>query len=115
MSARPSIPTLNTPEHHFGAMFLILVTRSPDGETLRAALNLAESAAVAAWALRPEELLTLTVEQYRQLLDYTAASEVFDLALFLGGDRKQIRTLVDYIAGVMAEVQARYPSPNPQE
>ncbi|MEH0535729.1 hypothetical protein QBB31_13995 [Streptomyces scabiei] len=114
MSARPSIPTLNTPEHHFGAMFLILMTRSPDDETLRAALRLAENAAVAAWAQRPEELITLTVEQYRQLLDYTAASEVFDLALFLGGDRKQIRTLMDYIAGVMAEVHARYPFPNPQ-
>ncbi|MFJ9907949.1 hypothetical protein ACIRVK_34595 [Streptomyces sp. NPDC101152] len=114
MSARPAIPKLNTPEHHFGAMFLILIARSPDDETLHAALRLAENAAVAAWALRPEGLTTLTVEQYRQLLDYTAASQVFDLALFLGGDRKQIRTLMDYIAGVMAEVHTRYPSPNPQ-
>ncbi|MFG2022277.1 hypothetical protein [Streptomyces sp. NPDC048825] len=114
MSARPSIPVTNTPEHHFGAMFLILLTRAPDDATLGAAVRLAENAAIAAWALRPDELVNLTVEQYRQLLDYTAAPEVFDLALFLSGDRKQIRTLMDYIAGVMAEVHARYPSPNPQ-
>ncbi|MFI7136608.1 hypothetical protein ACIBQ5_02210 [Streptomyces massasporeus] len=111
MPTHPSIPAINTPEHHRGAMILILLTFAPDEEALRAALHLAENAAIAAWALRPEDLANLTVEQYRQLLDYAAAPQVLDLALYLGGDRKQIRTLMDFITGVMADVQARYPTP----
>ncbi|MXM62189.1 hypothetical protein GR925_01660 [Streptomyces sp. HUCO-GS316] len=95
-------------------MFLVLLTRAPDEATLRAAVHLAENAAVAAWALRPDGLAPLTVEQYRQLLDYAAAPQILDMALYIGGDRKQIRTLMDFITGVMADIQARYPTPRPR-
>ncbi|WP_411142286.1 hypothetical protein [Streptomyces sp. x-80] len=114
MPARPQIPVIDTPEHHFGAMFLIILTRSPDDVTLRAAVRLADNAAIASWALRPDDLVTLTVEQYRQLLDYAAAPQVLDLALYLEGDREHIRTLMEHIAREIAEVIAHYPQPNAQ-
>ncbi|WP_435970262.1 hypothetical protein [Streptomyces sp. Qhu_M48] len=74
-------PAFNTPEHHLGEMALILLTRAPGDAALRAAANLIDNAAIAAWALRPDALVPLTQEQYRQLLDYVAAPHVFDLAL----------------------------------
>ncbi|WP_329318036.1 hypothetical protein [Streptomyces sp. NBC_01262] len=114
MPARPSIPIIDTPDHHFGAMFLILLTRAPDDDTLRAAARLADNAAVASWALRPDDLATLSVDQYRQLLDYAAAPEVLDLALYLRGDKKRIRTLMDHITREIAEVLSHYSPPNPQ-
>lgn len=104
-------PTFNTPEHHLGEMALVLLTRTPDDAALRAAANLIDNAAVAAWALRPDALVPLTQEQYRQLLDYFAAPHVFDLALYLGGDRTQIRTLMDHIATQLDDALAHYPAP----
>ncbi|UNO42188.1 hypothetical protein [Streptomyces sp. MST-110588] len=115
MPARPSLPVINTPEHHLGAMFLVIATRQPDDATLRAAANLIDSAATASWALRPESLATLTQDQYRQLLDYAAAPQVLDLALYLGGDRKQIRTLMDHIGREIAELLIHHPAPQPQD
>ncbi|MCZ4099823.1 hypothetical protein [Streptomyces sp. H39-C1] len=109
MPARPPTPVINTPEHHFGAMFLVIATRQPDDATFRAAANLIDSAATACWALRPDDLATLTQQQYRQLLDYTAAPQVLDLAFYLGGDRKQIRTLMDHIGREIAELLIHYP------
>ncbi|MEW1658794.1 hypothetical protein [Streptomyces sp. NPDC093707] len=114
MPTRSSIPVIDTPEHHFAAMFLVIVTRSPDNATLRAAARLADNAAIAAWALRPDHLVALTVEQYRQLLDYAAAPHVLDLALYLSGDRKHIRTLMDHIAHEISELLTHYASPNTQ-
>ncbi|MFH9246726.1 hypothetical protein [Streptomyces sp. ISID311] len=114
MSPRNEIPVIDTPEHHFGAMFLILLTRAPDDATLKAAVRLADNAAIASWALRPDTLVTLTVEQYRQLLDYAAAPQVLDLALYLDGDRKQIRALMDHIAQHVDDVLAHYPPPTRQ-
>lgn len=108
MPAQPSTPVFNTPEHHFGAMFLVIATRAPDDKTLRSASNLIESAVIASWALRPDDLETLTPQQYRQLLDYTAAPQVLDLALYLGGDRKQVRTLMDHIGREIAELLIHY-------
>lgn len=115
MPARPSTPVINTPEHHFGAMFLVIATRQPDDATLRSAANLIDSAATACWALRAVDLTTLTQQQYRQLLDYTAAPQVFDLALYLGGDRKQIRTLMDHIGREIAELLIHYAPPKEQD
>ncbi|MFH9227637.1 hypothetical protein [Streptomyces lydicus] len=114
MPARPSTPVINTPEHHFGAMFLVIASREPDDVTLRAATNLIDSAATASWALRPDDLATLTQHEYRQLLDYTAAPQVLDLALYLGGDRKQIRTLMDHIGREIAELLIHYGPPQIQ-
>ncbi|WSQ08935.1 hypothetical protein OG604_14815 [Streptomyces sp. NBC_01231] len=114
MPARPSIPAINTPAHHFGAMFLILIARAPDTETLRAAMHLADNAVIASWALRPNDLEPLTVEQYRQLLNYAAAPEVLDLALYLRGDGKRIRILMDHIAREMTELLSHYSPPDPQ-
>lgn len=114
MPPRNAIPVIDTPEHHFGAIILILLTRAPDDATLKAAVRLADNAAIASWALRPDALVTLTVEQYRQLLDYAAAPQVLDLALYLGGDREQIRTLMDHIAQQIDDVLACYPQPNAQ-
>ncbi|MEU2558406.1 hypothetical protein ABZ626_03525 [Streptomyces longispororuber] len=109
MSAHP--PIIDTPEHHFGAMFLILLTRAPDDALLRSAASLVDSAATASWALRPDDLVTLTADQYRQLLDYAAAPQVLDLALYLGGERKRIRTLMDQIAREITELLAHYAPP----
>ncbi|MCX5233877.1 hypothetical protein OG824_01325 [Streptomyces prunicolor] len=114
MPARPSIPVINTPDHHVAAMFLVLLARAPDTATLRAATRLAKSAAVASWALRPDDLEPLTVEQYRDLLAYAAAPEVLDLALYLRGDRKRIRTLMDHIGREIAELLTHYSAPDPQ-
>ncbi|WP_063734412.1 hypothetical protein [Streptomyces sp. RTd22] len=114
MPARPSIPVIDTPEHHFAAMLLVILTRSPDNAALRAAASLADNAAIASWALRPDHLVALTVEQYRQLLDYAAAPQVLDLALYLGGDRRQLRTLMDQIAREIAELLTHYARPSMQ-
>lgn len=111
MPPRRPVSAITVPQHQSGAMLLVLLARAPGEAALQAAVHLAESAAIAAWALRPDDLAGLDVEQYRQLLDYAAAPQVLDLALYLGGDRKQIRTLMDFIAGVVAEVNARYPGP----
>ncbi|MGW6393283.1 hypothetical protein ACWFR1_22880 [Streptomyces sp. NPDC055103] len=111
MPKPPKTPAFNTPEHHLGAMTLVLLTRAPDDTTLRAAAGLVDSASVAAWALRTDPLEALTQEQYRQLLDYAAAPHVLDLALYLGGDRKQIRTLMDHIATELNDLLAHYPAP----
>ncbi|MFF8990067.1 hypothetical protein ACF09H_08995 [Streptomyces sp. NPDC014983] len=115
MPARPATPVINTPEHHFGAMFLVIATRQPDDATLRAAANLIDSAATASWALRPDSLARLAQDQYRQLLDYTAAPQVLDLALYLGGDRKQIRTLMDHVGREIAELLVHYPAPQSRD
>ncbi|MGW0764507.1 hypothetical protein [Streptomyces sp. NPDC002676] len=114
MPARPTPPVINTPEHHFGAMFLVIATRQPDDAALRAAANLIDSAATACWALRPDDLAPLTQQQYRQLLDYAAAPQVLDLALYLGGDRKQIRTLMDHIGREIAELLIHHQPPRAQ-
>ncbi|MEV8388635.1 MULTISPECIES: hypothetical protein [unclassified Streptomyces] len=114
MSARPSTPVISTPEHHLGAMSLVILTRAPDDETLRAAARLVDSAAIASWALRPDDLRTLGQQQYRQLLDYAAAPQVLDLALYLRGDKKQIRTLMDHITREIAELLIHHPSPKAQ-
>ncbi|MDQ0602031.1 hypothetical protein QF037_006376 [Streptomyces canus] len=114
MPDRPSVPVINTPDHHFGAMFLILLARAPDTAMLRAATRLADSAAVASWALRPDGLKPLTVDQYRELLAYAAAPEVLDLALYLRGDRKRIRTLIDHIGREIAELLSHYSAPTPE-
>ncbi|MFI9149446.1 hypothetical protein [Streptomyces sp. NPDC053367] len=106
-----SIPVIDTPEHQIGAMALVLLTRTPDEDTLKAAVRLADHAAVAVWALRPDHLGTLAVEQYRQLLDYGAAPQVLDLALYLGGDPQQIRTLMDHITRSVEDICAHYPDP----
>ncbi|MEU6475362.1 hypothetical protein ABZ858_00455 [Streptomyces sp. NPDC047017] len=112
MPARPHIPVINTPPHHIGAAALVLLTRSPDDATLRAAAQLIDSAAIAAWALRPDSLKALSQQQYRQLLDYTAAPAVLDLALYLGGDTRRIRTLMDQIAREITELCAHYSPPH---
>ncbi|WP_042154435.1 hypothetical protein [Streptomyces lydicamycinicus] len=114
MPPRNSIPVIDTPEHHLGAILLVLLTRAPDDATLKAAVHLADNAAIASWALRPDALVTLSVEQYLQLLHYTAAPQVLDLALYLGGDRTQIRTLMDHIAQHVDDVLAHYPPPTRQ-
>ncbi|MEU8968927.1 hypothetical protein AB0D11_06560 [Streptomyces monashensis] len=114
MPARPTPPVINTPEHHFGAMFLVIAARQPDDAALRAAANLIDSAATASWALRPDDLAPLTQQQYRQLLDYAAAPQVLDLALYLGGDRKQIRTLMDHIGREIAEMLIHHQPPHTQ-
>ncbi|MFD5428252.1 hypothetical protein [Streptomyces sp. NPDC127084] len=114
MPSRSPIPLFDAPDHHFGAMVLVILTRQPDDATLRAAARLADNAAIAAWALRPDHLTTLTVGQYRQLLDYAAAPEVFDLALHLDGDRKHIRTLIDHIASEVDDLLAYYGPPHAQ-
>ncbi|WP_327297806.1 MULTISPECIES: hypothetical protein [unclassified Streptomyces] len=114
MPPRNAVPIINTPEHHYGAMILTLLTRAPDDATLKAAVHLADNAAIAAWALRPDALVTLTVEQYRQLLDYAAAPQVLDLALYLGGNRKRIRTLADHIAREITELLTHYAPPKTQ-
>ncbi|MFI1100223.1 hypothetical protein [Streptomyces melanogenes] len=114
MPARPSISRIDTPEHHLGAMFLVILARSPNDATLHAATRLVDNAAIASWALRPDDLATLTAEQYRQLLDYTAAPQALDLALYLGGDSKHIRTLMDHIAREIAELLTHYAPPNVQ-
>lgn len=111
MPKPPTTPAFITPEHHLGEMVLILLTRAPDDAALRAASALIDNAAVAAWALRPDALVPLTQEQYRQLLDYFVAPNVFDLALYLGGDRTQIRTLMDHIAAELDEALSHYPAP----
>ncbi|MFE9553141.1 hypothetical protein ACFYOD_06620 [Streptomyces sp. NPDC006703] len=113
MPARPCLPVINTPEHHFGAMFLVIATRAPDDATLRAATDLVDNAATASWALRPDDLATLTQQQYRQLLDYTAAPQVLDLALYLAGSKRQIRTLMDHIGREIAELLIHYTPPEP--
>ncbi|MFB7742462.1 hypothetical protein [Streptomyces sp. NPDC056132] len=114
MTTRPNQPIINTPEHHFGAIFLVIATRQPDDATLHAAINLIDSAATASWALRPDGLAPLTHQQYRQLLDYAAAPQVLDLALYLGGDRKQIRTLMDHIGREIAELLIHHQPPHTQ-
>ncbi|KAB1989829.1 hypothetical protein ACWD4F_07475 [Streptomyces aureus] len=114
MPARPPTPVINTPEHHFAATFLVIATRQPDDATLRAAVSLIDHAVIAAWALRPDDLVVLTQQQYRQLIDYTAASQVLDLALYLGGDRKKIRSLMDHIDREIAELLTHYTPPTPQ-
>ncbi|MFF3976992.1 hypothetical protein [Streptomyces sp. NPDC001828] len=114
MSARPNPPVINTPEHHIGAMVLVIATRMPDDGELHAAVSLIDSAATASWALRPDDLAPLTQQQYRQLLDYAAAPQVLDLALYLGGDRKQIRTLMDHIGREITELLTHYPAPPAQ-
>lgn len=111
MPISPRMTVIATPEHHLGALILILLTREPDDATLQAAARLADNAAIAAWALRPDDLVSLTVEQYRELLDYAAAPQVLDLALYLGGDRKQIRTLMEHIAQQIADILTHYPPP----
>lgn len=73
MPANHPTPVINTPEHHLGAMSLVILTRAPNDATLRAAARLVDTAATAAWALRPDDLGTLGQQQYRQLLDYAAA------------------------------------------
>ncbi|MFD9791306.1 hypothetical protein ACFWXK_10170 [Streptomyces sp. NPDC059070] len=113
MPAHPAIPRINTPEHHVGAMILVIFARSPNDLTLHAAARLVDHAAIASWALRPDDLATLTVEQYRQLLDYTAAPHVLDLALYIGGDSKRIRTLMDHIDREITELLTHY-APNVQ-
>ncbi|MFE7129312.1 hypothetical protein ACFVIM_00435 [Streptomyces sp. NPDC057638] len=102
---------ITPPEHHLAAMALIIITRAPGNDALEAALRLAEHAAIASWALRPHDLASLTVEQYQQLLDHTAAPCVLDFALYLGGDRRRIRNLMDFIAELIAELIAHYPPP----
>ncbi|XUM00306.1 hypothetical protein ACQ86F_25685 [Streptomyces venezuelae ATCC 10712] len=111
MPKPPTTPAFNAPEHHLGEMALILLTRAPDDIALRTAVSLIDNAAVAAWALRPNTLVPLTQEQYRQLLDYFAAPDIFDLALYLGGDRTQIRTLMDHIAVQLDVALSHYPAP----
>jgi hypothetical protein len=115
MSPRPPVPLIEVPEHQLGAILLVLLTRAPSDSALRAALQMADNAAIAAWALRPDDIITLTVDQYRQLLDYIAAAQVLDLALYLGGDRKQIRTLVEHITREVAEFHLLYPPPPTSE
>ncbi|MEH0609034.1 hypothetical protein [Streptomyces scabiei] len=115
MPANPTTPVINTPEHHLGAMSLVILTRAPNDANLRAAARLVDSAATAAWALRPDDLSTLGRQQYRQLLDYAAAPQVLDLALYLGGDTKQIRTLMDHIAREIAELLIHYTPPKAQD
>ncbi|WP_172387145.1 hypothetical protein [Streptomyces sp. MNP-20] len=114
MSQQPATPPLETPDHHFGAMCLLLLTRNPDNDLLRDAVRLADHATTAAWALRPDDLATLTAEQYRQLLNYTGAPQLLDMALYLRGDRRRIRTLIDHITRAMTDLLARYPSPTKQ-
>ncbi|MCK7627265.1 hypothetical protein MUU72_29925 [Streptomyces sp. RS10V-4] len=111
MPTRPSTPVINTPAHHIGAMALVILTRAPGDAMLRAAAELVDNAATASWALRPDGLLPLTQPQYRQLLDYAAAPHVLDLALYLGGDRKHIRALMDQIAREIAELLIHYGPP----
>lgn len=115
MPANHPTPVINTPEHHLGAMSLVILTRAPNDATLRAAARLVDTAATAAWALRPDDLGTLGQQQYRQLLDYAAAPQVLDLALYLGGDTKQIRTLMDHIAREIAELLIHYAPPKAQD
>lgn len=115
MPARPTLPVVNTPAHHIGAMTLVILTRAPDDTTLRAAAQLVDNAATASWALRPDDLVSLTQPQYRQLLDYAAAPQLLDLALYLGGDRKRIRTLMDQIAREITELLIHYSPPHPQD
>ncbi|MFI1436541.1 hypothetical protein [Streptomyces lydicus] len=112
MPPHNAIPVIDTPEHHLGAILLVLLTRAPDDATLKAAVHLADNAAIASWALRPDGLVTLTIEHYRQLLDYTAAPQVLDLALYLDGDRTQIRTLMDHITQHVDDILAHYPPPS---
>ncbi|MEV0444981.1 hypothetical protein AB0I84_21615 [Streptomyces spectabilis] len=114
MSSNPEIPSIATPDHHFGAMCLLLLTRAPDDDLLRDAVRLVDHATTAAWALRPDDLATLTVEQYRQLLHYTGAPQLLDLALYLRGDRRLIRTLIDHITRAITDLLAHYPSPTKQ-
>ncbi|WJV48935.1 hypothetical protein [Streptomyces flavofungini] len=114
MPPRPAIPTIETPDHHVGAMLLLFLTRAPDDDLLRDAARLVDHATTAAWALRPGDLATLTVEQYRQLLNYTGAPQLLDLALYLRGDKRRIRTLIDHITRAMADFLAHYPSPPTQ-
>lgn len=111
MPKPPTTPAFIAPEHHLGEMVLVLLTRAPDDAALRAASALIDNAAIAAWALRPDTLVPLTQEQYRQLLDYFIAPNVFDLALYLGGDRTQIRTLMGHIATELDEALSRFPAP----
>ncbi|MEV7279697.1 hypothetical protein [Streptomyces sp. NPDC093111] len=104
-------PAFNTPEHHLGAMALVLIVRNPEDADLRAAASLIDNATEAAWALRPDHLVPLAKEEYRQLIDYFAAPHVFDFALYLEGDRKQIRTLMEHIATQLDDALAHYPAP----
>ncbi|MGM9465349.1 hypothetical protein [Streptomyces murinus] len=114
MPTRPRIPVINTPPHHVGAVALVLFTRNPDDATLHAAARLVDSAATAAWALRPDDLQTLTQPQYRQLIDYAAAPAVLDLALYLGDDTKRIRVLMDQVAREITELLTHYGQPPAQ-
>ncbi|MQY11484.1 hypothetical protein SRB5_16030 [Streptomyces sp. RB5] len=93
-------------------MSLVILTRAPDDAALRAAARLADSAATAAWSLRSDDLRSLSRVEYRQLLDYTAAPQVLDLAFYLRGDRTQIRTLMDHITREIAGFLAHYAPPS---
>lgn len=113
MPPRNAVPIINTPEHHYGAMILTLLTRAPDDATLKAAVHLADNAAIAAWALRPDALVTLTVEQYRQPR-LRRRPPCPRPALYLGGNRKRIRTLADHIAREITELLTHYAPPKTQ-
>ncbi|WP_328404045.1 hypothetical protein OHS70_34375 [Streptomyces sp. NBC_00390] len=103
---------LDIPGHHISAVILILLTRAPSADELHSAKHLLDSAGTAAWALRSSTLTALSLDQYRQVLHHWAYAELLDTALFLRGDIKTIRTLMDHVAQHLADFQAAYPSPD---
>ncbi|WP_274557992.1 hypothetical protein [Streptomyces spiramyceticus] len=108
MSRRRGPVHLTIPAHHTSDVILILLTRAPDEDELHAAHYLVDNAVTAAWALRPDALEPVSLDHYRQLLHYVAYADLLDVALFLRGDTKKIRTLMDHATQHMDDFTAIY-------
>ncbi|TQF05586.1 hypothetical protein E6W39_29325 [Kitasatospora acidiphila] len=93
MTAQVATLDRQVPPHHREAVSRILAA-APPGIPIHALVN---SATIAAWALRPDDLRSLTLGQYTDLVMAAAFPVGLRIALRHRGDRRHIRTVADEI------------------
>ncbi|MFI9157463.1 hypothetical protein [Kitasatospora aureofaciens] len=96
--------TLNRPANtHHHAAITNLATHA-HGPVLIACQRLIANATIAAWALRPDDQLTITQDQYEELAMYAAYPYALGQALAANGDRRYIRKVMDLITAHVADL-----------
>ncbi len=89
------------PDHHQAAMDRLHTGRYRDAPHATAE-RLVNSAAIAAWALRPEELQAITLDQYTDLVMHACYPGALATALRWNADRRKIRDVIDHITHQIA-------------